>query len=113
MLRRNRTAYQKAYRKAHRDVMRPYFIAWKKEHPELVAFVSAKQRCTNKRDPAYHRYGGRGIKFELESWKDIIFAIGPRPSKDHSLDRINNNEAYAKWNIRWATRLEQAANRRK
>lgn len=37
--------------------------------------------------------------------------MGLRPSKDHSVDRINNLLGYSKTNCRWATKKEQAVNR--
>lgn len=38
--------------------------------------------------------------------------MGSRPSKKHSLDRINNNLGYCPGNVRWATMKEQNNNRR-
>lgn len=76
----------------------------------------AKQRCNNKNYIGYENYGGRGIKFLFDSptamaeW--IYFNLGDKPSKDHSIDRIDNNRHYEPGNLRWATRAEQNSNKR-
>jgi hypothetical protein len=82
---------------------------------ENAAWSAAKQRCTNPNNPAYHRYGGRGIKM-CEEWLNDFAAflahIGPC-APGLSLDRKDNNRGYEPGNVHWATREEQTANRKK
>jgi len=79
--------------------------------PEYSVYLSAKRRCENSKDPAYPRYGGRGIKMKM-SFKEMIDKIGFRPSQKHSLDRVDVNGNYEVSNIRWATDTQQARNKR-
>lgn len=83
------------------------------ELPEYRVWRGAISRCENKNDPAYPRYGGRGIRIS-EDWRynflRFLADMGRRPSANYSLDRINNDGNYEFGNCRWATALEQAAN---
>ena len=76
-----------------------------------------KNRCYNKRDPAYRLYGKRGIKMCAEWRKDFarfLSDVGPRPTPKHSIDRYPNNDGdYEPGNCRWATGKEQMRNTRK
>jgi hypothetical protein len=81
--------------------------------PEYVAYRSARKRCINPKTYNYKNYGGRGIEFRFESFGEFFAEVGPRPSPDHSIDRINNDGHYIAGNLRWSTRTEQMRNRRK
>lgn len=75
-----------------------------------------KSRCYTGTNPAYGRYGGRGISMCQEWYDDFIsfynWAINNGYSKELSIDRINTNGNYEPSNCRWATPKEQSDNKR-
>ena len=77
------------------------------------SWMAMMQRCTNKNIKAFHRYGGRGIRV-CDRWTNIsnfVSDMGERPSKKHSIDRINNEGNYEPGNCRWATSKVQTLNK--
>lgn len=82
---------------------------------EYRTWSGIKDRCLNPNNHTFRYYGGRGI-FVCERWKlsylNFLDDMGRRPSGRHSIDRINNDDGYYKENCRWATKSEQAFNRR-
>lgn len=83
---------------------------------EYKIWSAMKQRCYNPKAKHYKSYGGRGITV-YEPWKNSFIEfynyIGPRPSKNHSIDRMNVNGNYEPGNIRWVTQELQNKNKRK
>jgi len=74
-----------------------------------------KERCRNPKNTNYHRYGGRGIDIcdrWFNSFEDFYTDMGNRPTKNHSIERRNNNLGYFKENCYWATIQQQSYNKR-
>jgi|HubBroStandDraft_2_1064218.scaffolds.fasta_scaffold00336_3 hypothetical protein len=82
--------------------------------PEATAYANARTRCTNPSDPeTWKNYGGRGLEFRFNSFEEFFACVGPRPTRKHTLDRIDNDGHYEAGNVRWASREEQQANKRR
>lgn len=82
---------------------------------EYAAWALMKSRCSNPKNPAYPYYGGRGIRV-CDRWIGSFAAfredVGPAPSLEHSIDRLDVNGGYEPGNVRWATKAEQSQNTR-
>lgn len=80
-----------------------------------TTWCAIKERCNNPNHKNYETYGGAGIKMQKE-WEEnfLLFAnyLGEPPSKNCSVDRIDNLKGYVIGNIRWATQEEQCQNKK-
>ncbi len=82
--------------------------------PEYQIWGKMVGRCTNKNQPDYPRYGGRGITIDpgwRGSFQKFYEDMGPRPP-GLQLERDDNDGPYSKGNCRWATLSEQGRNKR-
>jgi hypothetical protein len=93
-----------------------HFVHGGKGTDEYLIWKGMRQRCLNPRNPNFRSYGGRGITI-CERWQASFAAfladMGPRPSPQHSIDRVNNDGNYEPGNCRWALRVQQLNNHRR
>lgn len=86
----------------------------KDAHPQTYrAWSHMKSRCTNPKTPDWENYGGRGISYhpDWEYYSNFAQDMGNAP-EGYTLERINNERGYSATNCKWATRAEQAQNKR-
>lgn len=80
-----------------------------------VSWRGIRARCLNKNTPAWQLYGKVGIT-ACDAWRDNFLQfyqdMGDPPTKTHSIERIKNSDGYNPTNCKWATRSEQAVNRK-
>lgn len=88
---------------------------------ERTLWGNMMSRCTNPKNKHFADYGGRGIVV-CDRWRygeggrtgfECFYAnMGPRPSSEHSIERLDNDGPYAPWNCIWALPVAQASNKR-
>lgn len=82
--------------------------------PIYAVWRAIVQRCTLSTCKTFHYYGGRGIRV-CDDWlkfEKFYADVGDPPYKGATLDRVDNDKGYCPDNVRWATRTEQARNKR-
>jgi len=81
---------------------------------EYSTWSAMKARCIHVESKDFYRYGGKGILICSEwanSFEAFFEHIGPAPSNQHSIDRIDNLKGYEPNNVRWATKTQQQRNK--
>lgn len=86
------------------------------------SWAAMLSRCLNPKATFYAAYGGRGIEVcnrwrhgegDLSAFECFLADMGPRPSLEHSIERINIDGHYEPQNCHWATDYEQVRNRQR
>lgn len=82
---------------------------------EYKVWAGIKQRCYNKNNKSYQSYGAKGVSVcdaWRESFETFYADMGPRPTDNHTIDRIDPFGNYDPVNCRWILKSEQGKNKR-
>lgn len=84
------------------------------ESSEYSSWGHMIRRCHNTAAKDYHRYGGKGIHVWgpwRESFEAFFTYLGPKPTPEHTIERIDFRKGYEPGNVMWATRTQQNRNK--
>lgn len=110
-------AIQQRWRDGNKDKVLAKRNKYKENLPHRGVWRSMIDRCYDPNESHYANYGGRGIKV-ADRWRGPggyrlwLEDMGSRPTTRHSVDRKNNDGDYEPGNCYWATKGQQARNRR-
>ena len=82
----------------------------KNDPAKIDAYKSFNRAKRRAKQGAEHHPAYANVEFRFLSFDEFFAELGPRP-EGHSVDRIDPLGHYEPGNVRWATVLEQAANR--
>jgi hypothetical protein len=81
--------------------------------PTYKTWVNIKTRCQNEDNPAFDKYGAKGVTLcrRWQCFENFLADMGERPGPGYSIERRKNAKGYTPSNCRWIPKGEQARNK--